>query len=234
MNYKSSPTIRSWAEADRPREKLLQRGKNSLSDAELLAILLGSGSRNESALDLARRVLSNNENDLFKLGKLSASELKKFRGLGPAKAASLLAAFELGRRRTLKEPAKRLRITNSNSAFQALAPILSDLPHEEFWILYLNRANEVIGKEQLSAGGTAGTVVDLKIFFKKALDARASSVIAAHNHPSGNLQPSEADIALTQRLYQSGKLLDLPLLDHLIISERGYYSFADEGRIGEF
>jgi DNA repair protein RadC len=222
-------TITTWAEEDRPREKMLLKGRAALSDAELLAILLGSGSVGESAVDLARKILASVEHNLHELGKSSIKDLQKFRGMGEAKAITIAAALELGRRRQLSDLRERPRIQSSRDAFNTIAPLLSDLSHEEFWVLLLNRANEVIGRERLSTGGSSGTVVDIKVTLKAALDARASAFIAIHNHPSGNLQPSQADRQLTDKLRQAGALLELPLLDHLIISERGYFSFADEG-----
>jgi DNA repair protein RadC len=221
--------IRAWAEEDRPREKMLLKGRHALSDAELLAILLGSGCVGESAVALSQRILASVENNLHELGKRSVRDLQRFKGVGEAKAIAISAALELGRRRQLSDLRERPRVTCSRDAYNAIAALLSDLHHEEFWLLLLNKANEVFARERLSAGGMAGTVVDVKLLFKTALDARASAVIAIHNHPSGSLQPSQADIDLTRRLKKAGELLDLPLLDHLIVSERGYYSFADEG-----
>ena len=221
--------IRAWAEEDRPREKMLLKGRHALSDAELLAILLGSGCVGESAVALSQRILASVENNLHELGKRSVRDLQRFKGIGEAKAITISAALELGRRRQLSDLRERPRVTCSRDAYNAIAALLSDLHHEEFWLLLLNKANEVFTRERLSTGGMAGTVVDVKLLFKTALDARASAVIAIHNHPSGSLQPSQADIDLTRRLKKAGELLDLPLLDHLIISERGYYSFADEG-----
>lgn len=221
--------ITAWAEEDRPREKMLSKGKIALTDGELLAILLGSGTVGESAVALAQRILSDVDYNLHELGKRSVRDLQRYKGVGEAKAIAIAAALELGRRRQLSDLRERPRITGSRDAFQAIAPLLTDLHHEEFWLLMLNKANEVFARERLSTGGMAGTVVDAKILFKAALDARAAAIIAVHNHPSGNLQPSQADLDLTQRLRKAGELLDLPLLDHLIVSERGYYSFADEG-----
>ncbi len=223
--------ISAWAEEDRPREKMLLKGRQTLSDAELLAILLGSGSVGESAVSLARRLLLAVENNLHELGKRSIHDLQRFKGVGEAKAIAIAAALELGRRRQLSDLRERPRITSSRDAYQAVAPLLTDLSHEEFWLLLLNKANEVMARERLSTGGMSGTVVDIKMVFKSALDARASGIIAVHNHPSGNLQPSMADQELTRRLRRAGEMLDLPLLDHLIVSERGYYSFADEGAL---
>lgn len=228
---KTALTIKAWAEEDRPREKLLLRGKQSLSDAELLAILLGSGSRDETAVTLAQRILLSVENNLNELGRLSISELMKFKGIGEAKAVSVAAALEVGRRRQLSVIRDKPQIRSSRDAFNAIAPLVVDLPHEEFWILMLNRANRVTGRDKISAGGTAGTVVDAKMIFRRAIEGQAVSIILTHNHPSGNLQPSQADIELTRKLKLAGETLDVAVLDHLIISENGYYSFADEGQL---
>ncbi len=227
----SQIAITAWAEEDRPREKLILRGAHQLSDAELLAILLGSGSNRESAVSLARRVLQQADNNLQKLGKLSRSELQAFHGLGEAKAVSILAAMEIGRRRQLTPLPDRPQLRSSSEAYQCLAPHLAELQHEECWMLCLNRANYLVQKVCISSGGRAGTVVDAKMVFGRALELQASSIILAHNHPSTNLQPSQADRELTRKLHQAGQHLDLPLLDHLIISEKGYYSFADEGQM---
>lgn len=225
---KNNLTIKSWAEEDRPREKLLAKGKQSLSDAELLAILLGSGSRDETAVGLAQRILKSVDNDLNELGRRSIAELTKFKGMGEAKSISVVAAMELGRRRQLTDVKERPQIRSSRDAWQVIAPILMDLPHEEFWILLLNRANKVMSREQISLGGVAGTVVDAKIVFRKAIEGMASSIILVHNHPSGNLQPSQQDIDLTRKLKKAGETLDIAVLDHLIIAENSYFSFADE------
>lgn len=225
---KNSLTIKAWAEEDRPREKLLTKGKQVLSDAELLAILLGSGSREETAVGLAQRILKSVENDLNELGKRAISELTKFKGMGEAKAITVVAAMELGRRRQLTDVRVRPQISGSRAAYDVIAPILIDLQHEEFWILLLNRANRVISREQISLGGVAGTVVDAKIIFRKAIEGMASSLILVHNHPSGNLQPSQQDIELTKKLKKAGETLDIAVLDHLIIASNNYFSFADE------
>lgn len=224
-----SLAISAWAEEDRPREKMLLKGRHALSDAELLAILLGSGSMGESAVGLAQRILSTVDNNLHELGKRSITELKRFKGIGEAKAITVAAALELGRRRQLSDLRERPRVSTSRDAYLAISTMLNDLHHEEFWLLFLNKANEIFSREQLSIGGSAGTVADVKIAFKMAIDAKASAIIAVHNHPSGNLKPSEADTQLTKKMREAGKILDIPLLDHLIISERGYFSFADEG-----
>ena len=232
MTYKNQThTITQWAAEDRPREKMLSKGIMALSDAELLAILIGSGSIGESAVTLSQRILSSVENNLHDLGKRNIHDLQKFKGVGQAKAVTIAAALELGRRRQLSDLRFRPKISSSRDAFNAIAAILSDLVHEEFWLLLLNRANEVFARERLSIGGISGTVVDIKLVLKTALDARASGFIAIHNHPSGNLEPSRADIELTEKLKQGGRILDLPMLDHLIVSERGYFSFADEGML---
>ena len=223
--------ITAWAEEDRPREKMQLKGKQALTDAELLAILIGSGTVGESAVALAQRILGSVDQNLHELGKRSLHELQRFKGVGEAKAITIAAALELGRRRQLSDLRERPRINSSRDAFNAIAPLLTDLHHEEFWVLLLNRANEVFARERLSTGGMGGTVVDVKMVLKSALDARSSALIAVHNHPSGNLQPSQADVDLTKKLKQAGALLEIPLLDHLIVSERGYFSFADEGLV---
>ncbi|SMB88160.1 DNA replication and repair protein RadC [Hymenobacter roseosalivarius DSM 11622] len=221
--------IKSWAEKDRPREKLLQKGRSALSDAELMGILLGSGTARLSAVDVARLILSAVENDLNELAKLSVKELMRHKGIGEAKAITIIAALELGRRRKETAAAARTTITCSRDIYQLIRPNLQDLPHEEFWVILLNRANVVMRKQPISSGGVAGTVADPKMIFKHALEQLASSIILVHNHPSGNLKPSAADIALTRKLKEAGQFLDLPILDHLIYTDHGYYSFADEG-----
>ena len=229
-NYsKNNFSIKSWAEEDRPREKMQLKGKHSLSDAELLAILMGSGNREESAVELGKKILHSVDGDLNQLGKKSIKELMVFKGVGEAKAISIIAALELGRRRQLTDIKTRPQIKSSRSAYDLLAPLLVDLPHEEFWILLLNRGNKVLAREQVSIGGVTGTVVDAKIIFKKALEGNATSLILCHNHPSGTLRPSQADIDITKKLKAAGETLEIKVLDHLIISELGYYSFADEG-----
>lgn len=224
--------IKSWAEDDRPREKLMLKGKSNLSDAELLAILIGSGSRSETAVGLSQRILKSVENNLHELGKKNIAELMTFKGIGEAKAISIVSAMEIGRRRQLINPIDRPQITSSSDAWSVIAPILMDLNHEEFWIILLNRSNKVIGKEQISSGGVAGTVVDAKMVFRIALEkGPACGIILAHNHPSGNLKPSQADISITKKLKQAGETLDVNVLDHLIIAGQVYYSFADDGAL---
>jgi len=222
-------TIKSWAEEDRPREKLLLKGKHVLTDAELIAILISSGNGEETAVELSRRILGKAEYNLNELSKMSVKELMDFKGIGEAKAISIVAALELGRRRKEASVTKRDRITTSKDAVEIFQPLLGDHIHEEFWILFLNRANMVIAKQAISSGGMSGTVVDPKIIFKAALDHKASSIVLCHNHPSGNNQPSEADIKLTKNIVAAGKVLEISVLDHIIVTQNSYYSFADEG-----
>lgn len=221
--------ILSWAEEDRPREKLMLKGRAALSDAELIAILIGSGTREYSAVDLSKVILNSVGNNLNELAKLSINDLMKFKGIGDAKAISIAAALELGRRRKESDVQKRAKVTSSSDAYLAIRPYLLDLSHEQFWILLLNRANEIIRPVQVSVGGVAGTVADPKIIFKSAIEYLASAIILVHNHPSGNLTPSQADKDLTRKVKEAGRLLDIPVLDHLIFGDNGYYSFADEG-----
>ncbi|MBB2147126.1 DNA repair protein RadC [Pedobacter sp. LMG 31464] len=227
-NYEQKLGIKAWAEADRPREKLLLQGRRQLTDAELIAILIGSGSRSETAVDLSKRILSFYQNDLAKLAKLSVKELSKFKGIGEAKAIAIVAALELGKRRKETEEDGPIKITSSKDAYLILKSELTDLPHEEFWILLLNRANFVISKHFISKGGQAGTVVDPKIIFKVAIEQNASSIVLAHNHPSGNLTASEADIKITKQLVEAGKVLEITVYDHLILSDHSFLSLADE------
>lgn len=222
-------TIKNWALNDRPREKLLQKGKLALSDAELIAILIGSGNTDESAVELSKKILSKTNNNLNQLGKLSAKQLMVHKGIGEAKAISIIAAMELGRRRRTEDALELVKIASSSTVFELLQPIIGELPHEEFWILYLNNANKIIEKVQISKGGITGTLVDVRITLKKALELGATSLILAHNHPSGNLNPSEADKQLTNKLKIAGESLDIKVLDHLIVTEKSYFSFADEG-----
>jgi len=229
--YNQSLNIKSWAEADRPREKLALKGKNTLSDAELVAILIGSGNKKETAVELSKKILSSIDNDLNKLGKLTLADLIQFNGIGEAKAITIIAALEIGRRRKTSEVIKRPKVKSSKDAYNSIAQVLSDLPHEEFWVIYLNRNNEILKQENISKGGVSGTIADSKIIFKRAIEALASAMILCHNHPSGNLKPSNADIQLTDKLKEVGKMLDIPVLDHLIIGEKDYFSFADENLI---
>jgi DNA repair protein RadC len=229
--YEQKLGIKMWAEADRPREKLMLNGRRQLTDAELVAILIGSGNRTETAVDLSKRMLTAYQNDLDAFGKASIKELAKFKGIGEAKAIAIVAALELGRRR--KETARQevVKVGSSRDAFQHLHADFADLNHEEFWMLLLNRANHVKSKHLVSKGGQSGTVADPKIIFKTALEHQAAYIILAHNHPSGNLKPSAEDIKLTKKLVEAGKLLDLLVVDHLILTDHSYYSFCDEGLI---
>ncbi|MEP2772837.1 MAG: DNA repair protein RadC [Fulvivirga sp.] len=220
--------IKKWAEEDRPREKLLLKGKSSLSDAELIAILIGSGTASLSAVDLSKQILRQTTNNLNDLAKLSVKDLMKFKGIGEAKAISIVAALELGRRRKDVEHLKKPKITSSTDVYEHMKAHLLDLSHEEFWVILLNRANKIIKCQQVSSGGVSGTVADPKMIFKIALDELSSSIILVHNHPSGNLKPSQADIMLTKKLKEAGKVLEIPVLDHLIFTDENYFSFADE------
>lgn len=228
-SYINRLTIKNWAEDDRPREKLLLKGKNALSDAELLAILLGSGNVNETAVDLAKKVLGDVKENLIELSKLGVRELEKFKGIGKAKAVVIIAAMELGKRRNEAVVIAKEKISNSKDAFEIFRSTMGDQPYEEFWIILLNKANKVIQKCSISEGGISGTVVDPKKIFKIVLDHHASSIILGHNHPSGNVQPSEADHKITHKLKDAGMMLDVAVLDHLIIGDDKYFSFADEG-----
>jgi len=226
--YNQKITIKSWAEEDRPREKLMQHGRRSLADAELIAILISSGSRAETAVELSRRILCSVDNDLDRLGRLSVNELSKFKGIGRAKAITIIAALELGRRRKDTEVAKTVQISGSRDIKNLMQRYFADLSHEEFWIILLSRANHVLSRLLISKGGQSGTIADPKIIFRAALEKHAASMILCHNHPSGNLRPSEADLNLTKKLQDAGMFLDIPVLDHLIFSNTDYFSFADE------
>jgi DNA repair protein RadC len=231
METTKSLGILSWAEEDRPREKLLSKGRAALTDAELIAILLGSGTVSLTAVDVAKLILKEVNNDLHELARLSVKDLQKFKGIGEAKAITIISALELGRRRKEADAIQKPKVTCSEDAYKYIKPDLLDLPHEEFWVILLNRANYIIKKQPVSSGGVSGTIADPKIIFKVALENLASGIILAHNHPSGNLKPSEADLQLTSKLKAAGKFLDLPILDHLIFTNDSYYSFADEGKL---
>jgi DNA repair protein RadC len=221
--------INNCNEEDRPREKLLMKGKAHLRDAELLAIIIGSGTQKLSAVQLSEQILNHVNKDLNLLYRLSIQDLQKFKGIGEAKAISIVSAMELGRRRATESIEKVSIIKSSKDSYHLLMPHLSDLPLEEFWVIYLNNRNKVLGKEQLSTGGLTGTVVDIRIVLKRALERMATGIVLAHNHPSGNLNPSQSDIKLTDKLTQAAKLIEIQVLDHVIITESGYFSFADEG-----
>lgn len=228
-SYKQSMPIRQWAEDDRPREKLIRQGKSALSDAELIAILLRSGTRVHSALDLAKMLLANVENNLIELSKLSMDDLIQIKGVGEAKALSIIAALELGRRRRGADVLVKCKVSSSKEAYELIQADLADLQYEEFWIIMLSRSNTLIRKLAVSEGGTSGTVVDPKKIFKIALQHGATSMVLCHNHPSGSIQPSEADLRITKKIREGGALLDIAVVDHIIVGEERYYSFADEG-----
>lgn len=221
-------SIKSLAEDDRPREKFLLKGKSSLSDAELLAIIMGSGNREDSAVELSRKILRSVGNNWHNLSLLSISDLMKFKGIGEAKAISMATALEIGRRRMSQEVPEKIQINGSKDSSKILIPLLSDLQTEEFWVLFLNQSNKVIGKTKLSSGGINGSVVDIRILFKTALENFATGIIIAHNHPSGSLKPSQSDITITKQIYEAGEMMNIKLLDHLIISQKSFFSFADE------
>lgn len=221
-------SIKFLAEDDRPREKFLLKGKNSLSDAELLAMIMGSGSREESAVELARRILKSVDNNWHNLSKLQVSDLMKFKGVGEAKAISIATALEIGRRRAAQEVPEKMQICGSNDCYKVLSPLLADLQTEEFWAIFLNQSNKVITTQKLTSGGISQSVVDVRILFKNALDLFATAIVVAHNHPSGSLKPSAEDQKITKQIFEAGKLLNINLLDHLIITQNSYFSFADE------
>lgn len=230
-DYDQKLGIKLWAEEDRPREKLLQHGRRHLTDAELIAILIGSGNRNETAVDLSKRILAYYEQSLVKLGRASIQDLSKFKGIGEAKAIAIVAALELGLRRKETEEEQIVQITASSDVYRYFHQTFAHLNHEEFWILLLNRSNHITGKHLISKGGQAGTVADPKIIFKVAIENNAASIILAHNHPSGSLKPSENDNKLTRELVASGKMLSLYVVDHLIFGNNSYYSYKDEDLI---
>jgi len=221
-------TIKSWALDDRPREKLLAKGKTALSDAELIAILIGSGNREESAVALSKRILKGVNGNINELAKLSVKKLTIFKGIGDAKAISIITALELGKRRQLEAALEKPKISSSKDVANLMQPVLGDLEHEEFWVLFLNNSNKVVAKSQISKGGLTATIVDIRLVFKSALELASVGIIVCHNHPSGKLLPSTADKQLTQKIKEAGSILDIKLLDHLIITEKAYFSFADE------
>lgn len=222
-------SIKNWSIDDRPREKMLARGRQSLTDSELLAIILGSGSVGESAVELSKRILNDHSNNLNQLGKISIKELvKNYKGIGEAKAINIIAALELGRRRQDVEPLDKVKITSSKDAYLFLKPLVSDLPHEEFWVLLCNRANKVIHKQAIGRGGIYSVVVDVRLVIKCALDHHATSIVLCHNHPSGNLKPSNEDIKVTQSIVDAAAIFEISVIDHLIIGDNQYFSFADD------
>jgi DNA repair protein RadC len=221
--------IKDWAVEDRPREKLLSKGARSLSDAELMAILISSGNLEETAVELSRRILASVDNNLNELGRRNIEFLKTFNGIGEAKAVTIAAALELGKRRKETDGANNHKITGSKDAADHFFPLLGDLNHEEFWVMLLNRGNKVLEKFMISQGGIAGTVIDVRIILKPAIEKLASSIILCHNHPSGTMQASDADLQITRKIKQAADLLDIAVLDHIIIGQNQYLSFADEG-----
>lgn len=223
--------LKSWAEEDRPREKMLLKGRAALTDAELIAILIGSGNRELTAVELAREILKHSNNSLSELAQKSIKDLMKFKGIGEAKAISVYASMELARRKVFDNERRKFKVKSSIDAYDYVKGDFMDLLHEEFYALFLNRANEIIGKEQISKGGLSGTVADGKVIFHKALELKSSGIILAHNHPSGQLKPSSQDIKLTKAMVAFGKYIDLYILDHLIVTDQNYYSFADNGEI---
>lgn len=224
-------TIKSWAEEDRPREKMIEKGAVALSDAELIAILIGSGTKEETAVDLAKILLKNNNNDLNLLGKLDINDFCKLKGIGKARAVTIAAALELGRRRKGAEKQNKIRVNTSFDIYEIFVPLLADIPYEEFWMLFLNRSNGIIDKIKISQGGIDRTIADVKLIVKSAVNCLATSAVAVHNHPSGNLKPGQEDINVTLKIKSALRYFDISLIDHLIISDNGYYSFTDEGII---
>ena len=225
-------TIRDWAEDDRPREKMLLKGPHTLSDAELLAILIGSGSKTETGVELSRRILHDCQDNLNELARLSIPDLcKRFKGIGPVKAISIMAAMELGKRRRMSENLERKKISSSQHLFELFEPLLSDLPHEEFWVALLNSANKVLETKRLTQGGLRQTVVDIPMLLKMALDKSSSVLVVAHNHPSGQNRPSHEDEIITKRIKTGCEAVGITLLDHIIVAQNNYYSFSDEGKI---
>jgi len=231
MDKYDSHALTTWAVEERPREKVMANGTQFLSDTELLAILLGSGTKNMTAVELARLMLKGVGNSLQLLGRQGVGDLVRIKGVGPAKAITVLAAMELGRRRAGLQHTEKILVKSSETVYKLFHPLLGDLEHEEFWLLMLNRANRILGRFKVSQGGLSGTVIDTRIILKKALDNLASSIIVCHNHPSGNKQPSDADVKITEKLKKAAEILEIKLLDHVIIADKSYFSFADEGLI---
>lgn len=228
--YNNKPgKILSWAEEDRPREKLLSKGRSALSDTELIAILISTGTVDLSAVDVAKNMMQNVGNDLSELARSSIKDLMKNRGIGEAKAITIIAALELGRRRKDYTPQKKKKMDSPGAVYNEMKPYLLDLQHEEFWIILLNRANEVIRPVRVSVGGISGTIADTKMIFKAAIENLASSIILVHNHPSGQLTPSREDKRLTIQMQEAGRILDIPISDHIIFTDNGYFSFVDGG-----
>ncbi|MCF8335966.1 MAG: DNA repair protein RadC [Bacteroidales bacterium] len=229
MEYKHKLNIKDWAVEDRPREKLIKKGVIALSDAEILALLIGSGNRNETAVELSKRILKGVDHNLNEMGRLSIHDLQKYKGIGEAKAIAIAAAMELGKRRKLSEIVNKKQIKSSRDVYERFQPKLLDLPYEEFWVLLLNRANRIIDEQKISQGGVTGTVTDVKIILKQAIEKLATGIILCHNHPSGNIRPSKADSNITQKLKNASVYLDIQVVDHVIVGQNTYYSYADEG-----
>ncbi|MGM0478070.1 MAG: RadC family protein [Bacteroidota bacterium] len=227
--YDTKSTIKSWAEDDRPREKMQEKGRAALTNAELIAILLGSGTRSKTAVDVGQEILSSTGNSLYKLGHYSQGDLTRFSGVGKAKAITLIAAMELGRRRSEEAPQKKIKIAQSRDVYRLMRPYFADLQHEEFRVIGLSRANHVIGQQLVSKGGRSGTIADGKLIFKELLDMKATACILCHNHPSGTLRPSEADVRLTKQMHEFGRLIELKVLDHVIFTDEGHYSLLENG-----
>ncbi len=224
-------TINQWAEDDRPREKMMAKGASALSDAELLAILVGSGNTEETAVELMRRLMIDCGNNLNNLARWGVSEFSRYKGMGPAKSITIMAALELGRRRNLQAAEERVAIRSSRDIFEIFHPLMRDLPLEEFWVLYLNQAGKAVDKVRISTGGIAGSLVDVRMVLREALLRHATQIAAVHNHPSGTRHPSNEDRNVTERLRKASETMNIRLIDHVIVSEGGYYSFADEGLI---
>lgn len=231
MNKSKKFSIKNWSQEDQPREKLMTKGTSALSNAELMAILIRSGSENQSAVDLCKRILEANDQKINLLAQQDIRTLKQFKGIGEAKAIIIIAALELGKRRRFEEAKAIPRVSSSKSVFEIMQPLIGDLKHEEFWMLMLNNDQRIIGKSQLSSGGLTSTIVDVRILFKRALEAMATSIILVHNHPSGQLKPSASDKEITHKIKEAGKVLDIKLLDHIIVTQHDYLSFADENII---
>ncbi len=229
MSEYKSLSIKNWALEDRPREKMMYKGSKSLSSAELIAIIIGSGNRKQSAVEVAKMLLADNNNDLNELAKRSIKDLMKIPGIGSAKAISIIAALELGSRQKAFPSKQKMKISSSMDAYERLQPYVENLNHEEFWVVYLNRGNKILEIKNISSGGITGTVFDMRLVFKDAILLESTNIILCHNHPSGNLTPSESDKDLTHKTRDAGKLMSIEVLDHLIIADKGYYSFADEG-----
>lgn len=229
MNVKR--TLKNWSDDDKPREKMLNKGINSLSDAELIAILINSGNKKQTAVELSREILLNNKSNLNELAKLTIADLLEYPGIGEAKAISIIAALELGKRRHYSEHLKRDKVTKSKDIYELMRNLLNDISHEQFWVLYLNNSNKILNKEKIAQGGITSTSVDIRLIYKTALEHHAVSLILCHNHPSGNINPSSSDIKLTKQIIDAGNILNIKVLDHIIIGENNFYSFADEGLI---